>query len=94
MPLTFAAVIVLGIISVLLMLRISRFRRSAHWAPPGHKRVSFNSGPFVTWMDFLDAKSYEPEGQRLLPWLWLSFVLLVLAIAATLAAEYWSRISG
>lgn len=92
MPLLFMAVLLFAGTSVVLMLWISRFRQRAEWGAPGRNQGLGSRSPAMTWMDLLDRDSYSPDGQRLLPWLRLSFFLLLVAIGGALAQQFWHRV--
>ncbi len=86
------AVLLFAGTSIGLMLWMSRYRRRADWGQAASKQGLGSRSSSMTWMDLLDRDSYRPEGRRFLPWLWLSFFLLVVSIGAAVFEQFWRQV--
>ena len=61
-----------------LVFRISAFRKDRQ------RNRSYFAPPFISMVDVLTRSNYTDEGQRLLPWLYFTVALLVVAAITAL----------
>jgi hypothetical protein len=76
---TLLVVVVLG--DIALMLYLSRFQRSDKVRirrVPDERRFRL---PPLTWMELFDRDNYTPEGQKIVPWLYIAALVTMGVVA-------------